>query len=419
MPEEIPSAPMEETVQFEDCPRIPSSNPHLEGHGGSAVAVKKEPEEILPTPMDESMYSDVCGTGSTVLLLLDAHGDNAVAVKEEPDESDSLRADDGSCSEAFGSAFSVQAHLEGQGKDNGSRRMTKDTAGRAYHAPGRGGPNKKLRFTVQEDIWLLREIVSVNPYEESARWIAICDTLNRVSGQAFTSRGCRERTERLLALFKQRDMANLRKSGTEEQYSEKKALLKEVAELVSRFQPMKRKWSMHPTRAATVVRRDSAKETCAALQGTRDSQEEVPESAFVPASPPVDFACADTSGSGEAAQATENAASPPPCPNEGHIVRRGKRKTLEAATDMLAARTSWDLRQLAFEERKLKLEEETLKLERERYENVELVCVRLEVERRRDEAAERKQRDDEHKAAMERELLHIQLLKAMLDKISP
>lgn len=86
---------------------------------------------------------------------------------------------------------------------------------------------------------------------------------------------------------------------------------------------------------------------------------------------------------------------------------------------MLAARTSWDLRQLAFEERKLKLEEETLKLERERYENVELVCVRLEVERRRDEAAERKQRDDEHKAAMERELLHIQLLKAMLDKISP
>lgn len=406
---------MDETVQFEDCARIPS-NSHLEGHGGTAVTVKKEPEEILPTPIDESMCSDICGTGSTVLLHLDAHGDNAVAVKEEPDESDSLQADEGLCSGAFGSAFSVRAHLERQGKDNGSRRVTE---GRAYHAPGRGGPNKKLRFTVQEDIWLLREIVSVNPYEESARWIAICDTLNRVSGQAFTSRGCRERTERLLTLFKQRDMANLRKSGTDEQYSEKKALLKEVAELVRHFQPMKRKWSMHPTRAATAVRRDSAKETCAVSQGTRDSQEEVPESAFAPASPPADSACADTSGSGEAAQATENAASPPPCPNEGHVVRRGKRKTMEAATDMLATRTSRDLRQLAFEERKLKLEEETLKLERERYENIELVCVRLEVERRRDEAAERKQRDDEHKAAMERELLHIQLLKAMLDKISP
>lgn len=92
---------------------------------------------------------------------------------------------------------------------------------------------------------------------------------------------------------------------------------------------------------------------------------------------------------------------------------------MDAAVDILMARTSRDKQQLALDERKLKLEEDKLTLQRERYENIELLQMQIQLEDRRDRTLERQQRNDQHAAAMERELLHIQLLKAIVDKMNP
>ncbi|KAG0445580.1 hypothetical protein HPB47_013694 [Ixodes persulcatus] len=100
----------------------------------------------------------------------------------------------------------------------------------------RGGSNKKLRFLVTDDIWLLREVVSKNPYEDSARWGPITDALNRAS-------------------------------GTEEQYSEKEVLLQEVADLVRSFPPAKKtKQTQNAAKATATMRRDGAAETWAAAE---------------------------------------------------------------------------------------------------------------------------------------------------------
>lgn len=48
-------------------------------------------------------------------------------------------------------------------------------------------------------------------YEDSARWAKIAAALNTLTGLLFTTRAVRERMERLLALFRQGDTANVKK----------------------------------------------------------------------------------------------------------------------------------------------------------------------------------------------------------------
>ncbi|KAG0440581.1 hypothetical protein HPB47_016246 [Ixodes persulcatus] len=107
-------------------------------------------------------------------------------------------------------------------------------------AAARGGSSKKLRFSVTDNIWLLREVVIKNPYEDSARWGLITDALNRAS-------------------------------GTEEQYSEREVLLQEVADLVRSFPPAKKnKQSQNAAKATATMQLDGAAETWAAAEAEMD-----------------------------------------------------------------------------------------------------------------------------------------------------
>ncbi|CAN7941985.1 unnamed protein product [Ixodes hexagonus] len=253
-----------------------------------------------------------------------------------------------------------------------------DRQEREAQSTARGGPHKKLRFTFQEDLWLLREVLGSNPYEDSARWTLITDALNRVSGQTFTSRAVRERTERLLSLFRQQDTASLRKSETEEQYEEKEILLQDIVDLVRSFPPAKKK--QVSGKATANQQRDNAMQALAASQSSRCSQDgRDPWRNAHTAVPPAALACPETSGSREADQGTE-AVLPSSCTSRPYIMRSGcKRKTLWAAVNVLASRTNRGIRQLALDERKLKLEEEKQKLERERFESVELFVYSLSL----------------------------------------
>ncbi|CAN7940555.1 unnamed protein product [Ixodes pacificus] len=93
----------------------------------------------------------------------------------------------------------------------------------------------RLRFTVDEDLCLLREVRAVNPFASPERWTLVYTDLLVALTRVFTIRAIRDRVDLQLGYFRQQDTANLRKSGTEEQYEEKDRLLQEISDLAREF----------------------------------------------------------------------------------------------------------------------------------------------------------------------------------------
>ncbi|KAG0411081.1 hypothetical protein HPB47_011792 [Ixodes persulcatus] len=69
----------------------------------------------------------------------------------------------------------------------------------------------RKRFTIVEDILLLREVLAMNPFVNSSRWDTVAANLNEALGRNFSVRGVRDRCDLLLGLFKRDDRTNLRK----------------------------------------------------------------------------------------------------------------------------------------------------------------------------------------------------------------
>ncbi|XP_023244561.1 troponin T-like [Centruroides sculpturatus] len=94
--------------------------------------------------------------------------------------------------------------------------------------------NRKVptRFSCWHDIILLREVVTVNPYayeNPKVAWKDIAENLQTYYD--VDGRRCRERTNLLLQYYDKNDQASLRKSGTEEEFTERNELLEEIKEL--------------------------------------------------------------------------------------------------------------------------------------------------------------------------------------------
>ncbi|KAG0423838.1 hypothetical protein HPB47_000400 [Ixodes persulcatus] len=69
----------------------------------------------------------------------------------------------------------------------------------------------RKRFTIVEDILLLREVLAMNPFVNFTRWDTVAANLNEALGRNFSVRGVRDRCDLLLGLFKRDDRTNLRK----------------------------------------------------------------------------------------------------------------------------------------------------------------------------------------------------------------
>ncbi|KAL1487864.1 hypothetical protein ABEB36_015514 [Hypothenemus hampei] len=95
--------------------------------------------------------------------------------------------------------------------------------------------NARLRFTMQNDLDILRQVLVENPFEDPSRWQSINNSINAITGKDFSVRATREHTEYLLKLFAKEDLSKLRKSGTEESYLEKERLLQEITDLKRDF----------------------------------------------------------------------------------------------------------------------------------------------------------------------------------------
>ncbi|KAG0427579.1 hypothetical protein HPB47_025375, partial [Ixodes persulcatus] len=69
----------------------------------------------------------------------------------------------------------------------------------------------RKRFTIVEDILLLREVLAMNSFVNFTRWDTVAANLNEALGRNFNLPGVRDRCDLLLGLFKRDDRTNLRK----------------------------------------------------------------------------------------------------------------------------------------------------------------------------------------------------------------
>lgn len=67
---------------------------------------------------------------------------------------------------------------------------------------------KRLRFTNDEDLTLLREVVAQNPFEDLARWNTIAQQVEIGTKKNFSVRAVREHTARLLKSWEREDREN-------------------------------------------------------------------------------------------------------------------------------------------------------------------------------------------------------------------
>ncbi|KAK7794751.1 hypothetical protein R5R35_000777 [Gryllus longicercus] len=93
----------------------------------------------------------------------------------------------------------------------------------------------RCRFSGEEELILLREVIALNPFENRSKWAVVQERVATICGKNFSVRLVKEHTENLAKLWQKQDGVNLRKSGSEEQYMEKDQLLHEVRDLMEEF----------------------------------------------------------------------------------------------------------------------------------------------------------------------------------------
>ncbi|KAL3210538.1 hypothetical protein MRX96_037014 [Rhipicephalus microplus] len=89
----------------------------------------------------------------------------------------------------------------------------------------------RKRFTLSDDIALVKEVLYVNPFLDPARWLKITDRLSEVLGRCFSIRSVRERLNVILLRFLRDQKKKIKSSGTEEEQSELEDLLQPAADI--------------------------------------------------------------------------------------------------------------------------------------------------------------------------------------------
>ncbi|KAH8032683.1 hypothetical protein HPB51_001033 [Rhipicephalus microplus] len=89
----------------------------------------------------------------------------------------------------------------------------------------------RKRFTLRDDITLVREVIYVNPFLDPSRWLKIADQPFEVFGRRFSIRSVRQRLNLILLRFLRDQKKKIKSSGTEEEQSELEDLLQQAADI--------------------------------------------------------------------------------------------------------------------------------------------------------------------------------------------
>lgn len=89
---------------------------------------------------------------------------------------------------------------------------------------------KQIRFKNDDDIRLLREVVARNPIKNKNKWTEVAAVLSTPMF-VLDARRVRERTNLLIEQHKRENRENLKRSGVDEDVTERTTLLDEIMEL--------------------------------------------------------------------------------------------------------------------------------------------------------------------------------------------
>lgn len=63
---------------------------------------------------------------------------------------------------------------------------------------------KRLFYTADDDLLLLREVVGLNPFENRSRWSLIQKNIEKATGKDFKEKGLRDRVSLLVEKFEEK-----------------------------------------------------------------------------------------------------------------------------------------------------------------------------------------------------------------------
>ncbi|KAH7971424.1 hypothetical protein HPB49_023679 [Dermacentor silvarum] len=95
----------------------------------------------------------------------------------------------------------------------------------------KAGANR-VYFALKDDVALLTEVQTSDPFRHSEQWEEIAWRLRDVLKKPFTAGCVRERLNLLLSRYSANDRRNKKKSGTEEEYTERDQLLQDILSLI-------------------------------------------------------------------------------------------------------------------------------------------------------------------------------------------
>lgn len=272
-----------------------------------------------------------------------------------------------------------------------------------------------MRFRLEDDFVLLRQVIANNPFQEYCHWAHVVDGLNRETRREFTVRGARERTDLLLTLFRNDMKSRLKRTATDEQYVEKEKLLQQVLDMEKEYSGRPRKVYKRPLthqRRSISAQTDATSFVGAATTAVITSDpvchvyetEPFPiEVTVSPAASPTEYIEGYSLAEGEPSISSGEETSE-------QMVNGVKEEHSNLRLELLERQADRDLlikeKELQLEERRLKLDEDRLSFERTKFkEEMQIKIRRLDMEE-----VERRIRNDTEK-------MQLDLMKKMFDEL--
>ncbi|XP_072765286.1 uncharacterized protein [Anoplolepis gracilipes] len=262
---------------------------------------------------------------------------------------------------------------------------------------------ERLRFTILEDLILLREVLRQNPYEESDRWKAVAEHVVNATQKNFSLRCVKEHVDHLLKIWAREGHAHLRKSGTEEQYNEKERLLQQVQDLQREFRCSSKSNAQKSRMQTREVTMENISDTLEVI-----IEEPVVATSLPLSSLPLSSSTllpialpSPTSSSSSSSSIPQTSASPlrspatSPSRTIGPIRNKMRHDTMKKSTlQFLQERHKKEVefqeKQFRLEERRIQLEEDKFRIEKKERE----ARLELEIEERRQRISVSKQKQE-------------------------
>jgi len=96
---------------------------------------------------------------------------------------------------------------------------------------------KRLRFSVEQDVMLLKEVIDINPFEDIDRWKDVHENFVNECNVPFSLRTCKDHCNHLLNLYL-KDSLKVRPKETPEDFAIKQKYLEQIIEIRKQYNPV-------------------------------------------------------------------------------------------------------------------------------------------------------------------------------------